>query len=46
MPADLEFWKLLQDTVARLGDGYVPIGAQEMARLSRAAARAAVEAAA
>lgn len=32
-----EFWTLLHDTMSRLGDDYVAIGAQEMARLSRQA---------
>eukprot|EP00931_Biecheleriopsis_adriatica_P102528 TRINITY_DN77484_c0_g1_i1.p1 TRINITY_DN77484_c0_g1~~TRINITY_DN77484_c0_g1_i1.p1 ORF type:complete len:600 (+),score=107.81 TRINITY_DN77484_c0_g1_i1:26-1801(+) len=30
-----EFWTLLQDTMSKLGDEYVVIGAQEMARLAR-----------
>ena len=30
----LEFWTLLNDTMARLGDGYVAVGADEMARLA------------
>ena len=30
----LEFWTLLRDTMARLGDGYVAVGADEMARLA------------
>ncbi len=35
-----EFWKLLHDTVARLGDDFVIVGAQEMARLAREAGAA------
>ena len=30
----LEFWRLLTDTMAALGDGYVAVGADEMARLA------------
>lgn len=30
-----EFWRLLHDTMAALGDDYVAVGAQEMARLTR-----------
>eukprot|EP00937_MAST-01D_sp_MAST-1D-sp2_P005768 g5768.t1 len=34
------FFTLLQDTIARLGDGFVPVGATEMARLVREALNA------
>ena len=32
------FWPLIRDTVSRLGDDIVPVGAAEMARLAREAA--------
>ena len=32
-----EFWRLLHDTMAALGDGFVAVGASEMARLAKAA---------
>ena len=38
----LEFWTLLKNTILSLGDGFVAIGASEMARLAREALNASV----